>query len=59
MDGGRKHGVEICGVKSSRRPRHTRGCSVKEEVEQEQAKLQVHGDINVNYLSTLSLTQTV
>jgi hypothetical protein len=32
MHGGRKHGIEICGVKSSRRPRHTRGCSAKEEL---------------------------
>jgi hypothetical protein len=31
MHGGRKHGTEISGVKSSRRPRHTRGCSGKEE----------------------------
>jgi hypothetical protein len=35
MHGGRKHGVEICGVKSCRRPRHTRGCSAKEVVEEE------------------------
>jgi hypothetical protein len=34
MHGGRKHGMEICGVKS-RRPRHTRGCSDKEEEEEE------------------------
>ena len=33
MHGGRKHGIDICGVKSCRRPRHTRGCSAKEEEE--------------------------
>jgi ribosomal protein L12E/L44/L45/RPP1/RPP2 len=36
MHGGRKHGIEICGVKSSRRPRHTRGSSAKEEEEDEE-----------------------
>jgi hypothetical protein len=34
MRGGSKHGIKICGVKSSRRPRHTRGCSAKEEEDQ-------------------------
>lgn len=33
MHGGRKHGLEIYGVISPRRPRHTRGCSAKEEEE--------------------------
>jgi hypothetical protein len=27
---------KICGAKSSRRPRHTRGCSTKEEEEEEE-----------------------
>ena len=31
MHGGRKYGREICGVKYSRRPRHTRGYGVEEE----------------------------
>jgi hypothetical protein len=35
MRGGRKHAIEICGVKSSTRPRHTRGCSAEEEEEEE------------------------
>jgi hypothetical protein len=34
MHGGRKRGIEICGVKSSRRPRHTSGCSAKQEEEE-------------------------
>ena len=33
MCGGKKHGIEICGVKSSRRPKHTRGCRAKQEEE--------------------------
>jgi hypothetical protein len=33
-DGG-QHRIEICGVKSSRRPRHTKGCSAEEEEEEE------------------------
>jgi hypothetical protein len=33
MDGGRKHRLEICGMKSSRRPRHTKGFDAKEEEE--------------------------
>jgi hypothetical protein len=37
MRGGRNHGIEICGVKSSRRPRHTRGCSVEEDEEVQKA----------------------
>jgi hypothetical protein len=35
MHGRRKHGIEMCGVKSSRRPRHTRGCSAEEEDEEQ------------------------
>jgi hypothetical protein len=35
MHGGRKHGLEIYGVISSRRPRHTRGCSAKQEKRKE------------------------
>jgi hypothetical protein len=35
MHGVRKHGIEICGVQSSRKPRHTRGCSAKEDKEEE------------------------
>ena len=35
MNGGRKHGIEMCGVKSSRRPRHKTGCSAKEEEKKE------------------------
>jgi hypothetical protein len=31
MCSGRNYGLEICGVKSSKRPRHTRGCTAKEE----------------------------
>jgi hypothetical protein len=27
-------GQKICGAKSSRRPKHTRGCSAKEEEEE-------------------------
>jgi hypothetical protein len=33
MHGGGKRGIEICGMNSSRRPRHTRGCSAEEEGE--------------------------
>jgi len=31
MHGGRKLEIQICGVKSSGRPRYTRGCSIKDE----------------------------
>jgi len=31
MHGGRKLEIEICGVKSSGRSRHTRGCSAEVE----------------------------
>jgi len=31
MHGGRKLEIEICELKSSRRPRNTRGCSAKDE----------------------------
>jgi hypothetical protein len=31
MHDGRKLEIEICGVKSSGRPRHTRGCSAEDE----------------------------
>jgi hypothetical protein len=31
-----QHRIEICGVKSSRRPGHTKGCSAKEEEEEEE-----------------------
>jgi hypothetical protein len=33
-DGGGQHRIKICGAKSSRRPRHTKGCSAEEEVSQ-------------------------
>jgi hypothetical protein len=36
MHGGRKDGIEISGVKSSRRPRHTRDCSAKGEGKEEE-----------------------
>jgi len=31
MQGRRKLEIEICGVKSSGKPRHTSGCSTKDE----------------------------
>jgi len=31
MHSGRKLEIEICGVKSSGRPRHTSGCSAEDE----------------------------
>jgi len=34
--GGRKHKIEICGVKTSRRPWHIRSCSTEEEEEEEE-----------------------
>ena len=34
MRGGRKRGIEMCGVKSCRRARHTTGCSAEEEEEE-------------------------
>jgi hypothetical protein len=33
--------IEICGVKSSRRPRHTEVCSAKEEEEDDDDDLRV------------------
>jgi hypothetical protein len=42
MDGGRKQGIEICGVKQSRRPRHTKSCTAKEE--NERIPLRKHKD---------------
>jgi hypothetical protein len=36
MNGGRKHGIKIYGVKSSRRSRYTMGCSAEEEEEEKE-----------------------
>jgi hypothetical protein len=34
MHVGRKHSIDVCGMKSSRKPRHTRDCSAEEEEEE-------------------------
>jgi hypothetical protein len=67
MQGGRKHGIEIYGVKSSRKSRHTRDCSADEKEEEQEeeedctqaSRSQVHCTISFGVPSRQNCSQEI